>query len=238
MTRVVLLLICLTVPSLAFVSPPYTGRRVAGVTTTTTTTALNVGDISRNQMIDVDGGKICYDIIRTSDRAGPPIVYLPGLINLKSESKSLNLQSFCRKSGFTFLCADYFGNGRSSGSPTDGTVGRFVRDTIFLIDKLLGTSQGKVVLVGHGIGAWVAFLVAMKRPDLVSGIVGLAADPDFTEELLWKKLPEDVKEKIMTEGVCEITWGKEKYPISRNLIEDGRNNLLLAGPPGMHFTSC
>ena len=206
----------------------------AGGRSSTSTTL----QVQRNQILEVEGGQICYDIARATDRAGPPIVYLPGLIRPKSEAKSLNLQAFCRKAGFTFLCADYYGNGRSSGSPTDGTVGRFVRDTITLIDKLLGTSQGKVVLVGHGVGAWVAFLVAMKRPDLVSGIVGMAADPDFTEELLWKKLPEDVKDKIMKDGVCEITWGNEKYPISRNLIEDGRNNLLLAGPPGSIPVSC
>ena len=184
-------------------------------------------------MIDVDGGQLCYDILKSAEKGGHPIVYLPGLIRPKSEAKSLNLQAFCKKAGFTFLCADYFGNGRSSGKPTDGTVGRFVRDTIYLIDKVLGANNGKVVLVGHGVGAWVAFLIAMKRPDLVSGIVGMAADPDFTEELLWKKLPEDIKEKIMKEGVHEITWGNEKYPISKNLIEDGRNNLLLSGPPGM-----
>jgi pimeloyl-ACP methyl ester carboxylesterase len=60
----------------------------------------------------------------------------------------------------------------------------------------------------------------------------MAADPDFTEELLWKKLSEDIKTKIMTEGVATIDWGKEKYPISKNLIEDGRKNLLLGGGPG------
>lgn len=68
----------------------------------------------------------------------------------------------------------------------------------------------------------------MRRPDLVSGIVGLAADPDFTEELLWKKLSAETKEKIIADGACEIEWGTEKYLISRNLIEDGRRNLLIA----------
>ena len=92
--------------------------------------------------------------------------------------------------------------------------------------------QGQVVLVGHGVGAWIAFLVASQRPDLVSGIVGLAADPDFTEELLWKTLDEEVKNKIMNDGQCEIKWGNDKYLISRNLIEDGRKNLLLTGGKG------
>jgi hypothetical protein len=64
----------------------------------------------------------------------------------------------------------------------------------------------------------------------------MGADPDFTEELLWKKLPEEVKNKIMNEGMAEITWGTEKYPISKSLIEDGRNNLLLTGTKGITYT--
>lgn len=87
-------------------------------------------------------------------------------------------------------------------------------------------------------GAWISFLIAIKRPDLVAGVVGLSADPDFTEELLWKSFSEEIKEKIMTEGSCEITWGKEKYPITKNLIVDGRNNLLLAGGPASLKISC
>ena len=81
-------------------------------------------------------------------------------------------------------------------------------------------------------GAWISFIIASKRPDLIRGVVGIAADPDFTEELLWKTLSEEVKNKIMTEGVAEIQWGANKYPISRNLIEDGRKNLLLTGGKG------
>jgi hypothetical protein len=65
----------------------------------------------------------------------------------------------------------------------------------------------------------------------VNGIVGLAADPDFTEELLWKNLSAEIKDQIMSEGVANVKWGKETYPISKLLIEDGRKNLLLTGPP-------
>ena len=88
------------------------------------------------------------------------------------------------------------------------------------------------ILVGHGMGTWISFLIALRRPDLVAGIVGMSADPDFTEELLWKSLSEDVKEQIMSAGSAEIIWGKEKYPITKELILDGRKNLLLAGGRG------
>ena len=78
-------------------------------------------------------------------------------------------------------------------------------------------------------------MILIYSPHLVSGIVGMSADPDFTEELLWKTLSEEVKTKIMNDGVYEITWGINKYPITRNLIEDGRKNLLLAGPAGRYL---
>lgn len=196
-------------------------------------TALNVVETIRDGMIEIDGNTVCYDVIKAVPHAGPPILYLPGLIRPKSEGKSVNLRSFCKKNGFSFLSADYFGTGKSTGAIIDGTVSKWTSDTIFLIENLLGQKQGKVVLVGHGVGAWISFLIASKRPDLVRGVVGIAADPDFTEELLWKTLPDEVKDKIMTEGVAEIQWGANKYPISRNLIVDGRNNLLLTGGKGI-----
>lgn len=165
-------------------------------------------------------------------------MFLPGLDRQKNDGHSNNLKGFCKKIGATFLCADYVGVGKSGGQFTDGSVSRWAQDTIELIDSVVSPMKKKVILIGHGVGAWISFVVAAKRPDLVAGIVGLAADPDFTEELLWKKLPEDVKAKIMSEGVYEITWGREKYPISKNLIEDGRKNLLLTGGPGdNHFQS-
>lgn len=183
----------------------------------------------RNQFVDVNSNKICFDYFKSST-SSTSIVYLPGLIREKTDPKSLNLQSWCKKSDFTFFCADYLGVGRSSGKFQDGSVSRWADDTIHLLESVVGASpQQKVILVGHGVGAWISFVIAKKRADLVSGIIGMSADPDFTEELLWKKLSPEVKEKIMNDGLAEITWGTEKYLISRNLIEDGRKNLLLSG---------
>ena len=185
------------------------------------------------------GETLSYDLFISSS-GGTPVVYLPGLIRQKNEAKATNLQAFCRRNDLTYFCADYLGVGRSSGNFEDGSVGEWAEDSIMLIESVLGVgkSAGKAILVGHGVGTWVSMLVASKRPDLVSGIVGLSADPDFTEELLWKTLPEEKKNEIMSEGVAEITWGTEKYKISRKLIEDGRDNLLLDGEPGSIPVKC
>lgn len=192
-----------------------------------------------NLKFDVEGGNICYDFSKASSHihASPLVVYLPGLVREKSESKSVNFHSFCKRNEVSFLAADYFGVGGSSGSFSEGYITRWTTDSIQLIDHLLlqevkDASGAKVVLVGHGVGAWIAFLIALKRPDLVAGILGISADADFTEELLWKILPESIKEAILRDGVCEVQWGNEKYPITKNLIEDGRKNLLLSQAPG------
>ena len=183
-----------------------------------------------------DGSVLSYDFFPSSNM-DKPILYLPGLIRQKNEAKATNLQAFCRRNDLTYLCADYLGVGRSSGDFSEGSVGQWASDTITVIENIL-SSAGKVVLVGHGVGTWVSMLVASRRPDLISGVVGLSADPDFTEELLWKSLPEDKKSEIMTEGVAEITWGNDKYKISKKLIEDGRDNLLLNGEPGSIPVTC
>jgi len=191
-------------------------------------------------MIEVeDGGSICFDRYVARPKLGAPVLYLASLNGPNNEAKSTKLKAWCRKNGSTFIAADYFGVGRSSGNFADGSVSRWASDTIQLMEKALVSDRGsKVILVGHGVGAWISFVVALRRPDLVRGIVGISADPDFTEELLWKKLPEEVKTKIMTEGVADVTWGNQVYPISRTLIEDGRNNLMLAGGPNSVDVRC
>ena len=98
--------------------------------------------------------------------------------------------------------------------------------------------DGKFLLVGAGVGGWVALLIAKKYPKLVSGVVGMSADPDFTEDLLWRNLDDEDKRVIMEEGVKEIRWGDAVYPISRSLIEDGRNNLILRSGEGKIDVTC
>jgi pimeloyl-ACP methyl ester carboxylesterase len=126
----------------------------------------------RNKKLDVDGGTLCYDIMTSKyNSQDAPIVYLPGLSREKNEGKAMSLQSWCKKVDMTFLSADYYGVGRSSGKFEDGSVGRWAEDTINLIERTV-TSRNKVVLVGSGVGAWISFVVAARRPDLVRGIVG------------------------------------------------------------------
>jgi len=129
----------------------------------------------------------------------------------------------------------------------EATLTRWTKDTIDFLDGVVPKTSSKkfsntrrAVFVGSGVGAWVSMLVARERPDLVRGFVGLSADPDFTEDLLWAQLPEEVKDAIMREGFKEVKWGgrSEVYPITSSLIEDGRKNLVLRGGPQSFQIDC
>ncbi|GMH79561.1 hypothetical protein TL16_g08185 [Triparma laevis f. inornata] len=109
----------------------------------------------------------------------------------------------------------------------DACLTKWVSDA----EELLDSNEGSYTLVGSGVGSWIAVLLAIKRPDVVSGLVGMACDPDFTEDLLWKNLSEEDKSEIEGKGIKDIQWGNEVYPISNSLIKDGRENLLLRGGP-------
>eukprot|EP00588_Corethron_pennatum_P024598 CAMPEP_0194320456 /NCGR_PEP_ID=MMETSP0171-20130528/16786_1 /TAXON_ID=218684 /ORGANISM="Corethron pennatum, Strain L29A3" /LENGTH=298 /DNA_ID=CAMNT_0039077997 /DNA_START=185 /DNA_END=1081 /DNA_ORIENTATION=+ len=155
------------------------------------------------------------------------IVYLPGLTRTTTSAKATSLASFCDKNGFTFISADYYGVARAD--PTKeflkASISRWVEDYIYLLER---TNPGKrAVLVGAGVGGWISTILAMKRPDLVRGIVGISADPDFTEDLIWNSLSKADQDGIMSEGFRNIKWGDTVYPITKTLIEDGRKNLIL-----------
>jgi pimeloyl-ACP methyl ester carboxylesterase len=170
--------------------------------------------------------QICYDAIYAPDPDAPNVVVLPYLYSPKNQGVNAMVESWCRREGYTYVCADYFGVSKSGGWAEDGTVSRWTKDTIALLESVV---QGKTILVGAAVGAWVMLRVAMERPDLVAGLVGISCDADFTEELLWAQLSDEDKSAIMEKGAHDITWGENTYSITRNLIEDGRKNLVLQG---------
>jgi pimeloyl-ACP methyl ester carboxylesterase len=123
---------------------------------------------------------------------------------------------------------DYSGHGASGGAFTDGTIGRWLEDALCVIDRI---SSGRLVLVGSSMGGWIGLKVALARPDRVAGLVGIAAAPDFTETLIWQAMMPDERGRLTREGYLDVPsqYGPP-LRITRALIEDGRNHLLLDGP--------
>ncbi len=146
-----------------------------------------------------------------------------------SGTKAQTLESFCRGRGQAYLRFDYTGHGLSSGAFTDGTIGAWADDAIAVLDELV---QGPQILVGSSMGGWLMLLVALARPERIAGLLGIAAAPDFTEELIWDRLGDEEREKLIREGVIQqrSDYGEEPYAVTMRLIEEGRRHLLLKNP--------
>ena len=143
------------------------------------------------------------DIVFDAEHApagGDPaaIVFLPSLALPKVNAMSSSLRTWCRKNKYSFVVADYHGVGRSKGNIEEACLSKWLADTKQLIETVASPNDHRrVVLVGAGVGGWIAVRLAQTDPELVGGVVGLAADPDFTEDLLLKRLKPDVIERIM-----------------------------------------
>ncbi len=143
------------------------------------------------------------------------------------------LEAACKDAGRAFTRFDYFGHGASSGAFTDGTIGRWRDEALAVLDEL---TEGPQVLVGSSMGGWIMLLAALARPGRVHALVGIAAAPDFTEDLMWDRIDDRVKAALLEDGIYSepSEYGEEPYPITLRLIEEGRDHLLLRAPVPLH----
>jgi pimeloyl-ACP methyl ester carboxylesterase len=173
-----------------------------------------------------DGAAIAYDRLSAADEAMPAVVFLHGLKSDRRGTKAEALDRHARRRGLGLVRFDMFGHGASSGLFEEGGISRWVDDALAVIDEL---TQGPLILVGSSMGAWVMVKAAMARPRRVAGLVGIAAAPDFTEDLMWAGFDAAQRALLMADGAVELPsdYDDGPYRISRHLIEDGRGNLVL-----------
>lgn len=163
----------------------------------------------------------------TPPRQGfPTVVYLSGFRSDMSGEKVVFLEGLCQKEGIGFFTFDYSGHGQSSGKFEDGTLSQWLSDTLEILDHL---TRGDVIVVGSSMGGWLALLVALRRPERIVSLLGIAPAPDFTEDLIWRKFTQNQKDEIVSQGwtVISTEYNPQGWTITRNLIEDGRKHLLL-----------
>jgi len=169
-----------------------------------------------------DGSAIAYC---KTDGTGPGVIFLHGLNSDMDGGKALELEALCRDRGRAFVRFDMFGHGKSDGDFPDGSISRWAEDAITVLDEL---TEGPQVLVGSSMGGWVMLRTALARPERIAGLMGIAAAPDFTEDLMWANFSEEARTEVMTKGSIALPSDyDEPYIISKGLIEDGRTNLLL-----------
>ena len=163
----------------------------------------------------------------------PAVVFLGGFRSDMTGSKALALQSWAEATGRAFLRFDYSGHGQSHGAFVDGAITDWREDAAAVIDVL---TEGPQILVGSSMGGWIALLLARALPQKVAGLVTVAAAPDFTEDLMWAGFSTVERDAILEEGGIQIPseYGAP-YVITRRLIEDGRDNLVLRAPLALPF---
>jgi pimeloyl-ACP methyl ester carboxylesterase len=178
------------------------------------------------EMVKDDGARVAA-LARAG--TGPGIVWLNGFKSVMTGTKAQAVDAWAAEHGRACVRFDYFGHGASSGDFRDGTVSRWLDDSLTAIDVLC---RGPQILVGSSMGAWLALHCALARPDRISGVLLVAPAVDFTERLLWDTFPPEVRERIERDGEWQrpSQYDAEPYPITRRLIEDGRRHLLLGAP--------
>lgn len=143
--------------------------------------------------------------------------------------KATTLDAHCREQGQQFTRFDYQGHGASSGQFEDGTIGLWRDDMLAVFDEV---TDGPQIVVGSSMGGWMALLLTFLRAERVAGLVLIAPAPDFTTELMWKSLPEEARRQIERDGIWlrPSIYGDGPYPITRNLIKESHNHLVLSRP--------
>ncbi len=165
---------------------------------------------------------------RTPGKA-PGVIFLTGYRSDMTGGKALRLERHCQDWGRAFVRFDYLGHGASSGAFNEGTIGRWADDAVFVLDHL---TEGPQVLVGSSLGGWIMTLVARRRPERVAGLLGIAAAPDFTEDLIVPRLSDTEKQVLARDGVVPLSSPYDPEPtlVTRRILEDGRNHLVLRAP--------
>lgn len=180
--------------------------------------------------LDLEGGhRLAYH--RTPAGAAarnlPGIVFLGGFASDMTGTKATALEAHAKARGLAFLRFDYQGHGQSSGRFEAGSIGLWASDAVAALDRL---TEGPQILVGSSMGGWLMLLAALARPARVAGLVGIAAAPDFTEDLMWEVFSEEIRDTLTREGAYHrpSEYG-DALAITRHLIDEGRSHLLLRG---------
>jgi pimeloyl-ACP methyl ester carboxylesterase len=172
--------------------------------------------------------------VRARAGSAPGLLWLGGFNSDMKGTKALALDAWAAEHGRACVRFDYSGHGESGGKFVDGTIGRWLEESFAVFERFCGGPQ---IVIGSSMGGWMALLLAREvakrsKNASLAGLVLIAPAPDFTEELMWKGFSPAIRQELENKGVwmrpSEYGDGSP-YPITRALIQEGRNHLLLGG---------
>ena len=154
------------------------------------------------------------------------IVFLPGFMSDVEGKKPQSFKRYAVRKKLGFLALEYFGHGKSSGEFTKGNISIWSKNAKLLIKKII--RKNNFILIGSSMGAWIALNQFKYFKKQIKGFLGIGSAPEFLTRLMWNKFPKKIKKEIITKGLSNIENGQYKYPITYQLIKDGRKNKVLS----------
>ncbi|WP_415284751.1 alpha/beta hydrolase [Candidatus Pelagibacter sp. Uisw_130] len=153
------------------------------------------------------------------------IVFLHGFMSNIEGEKPQTMLKFAKKNKLGFLALEYSGHGKSSGKFTKGNITQWSKEVETVIKKIV--KKNKFILVGSSMGTWLSLNQFKYFKDQIKGFLGIGSAPEFLQDLMWKKFTKKMKDETIKKGICNLKHGNYEYPITYQLIKDGRKNKIL-----------
>ena len=153
------------------------------------------------------------------------IVFLHGFMSDLEGDKPKTFYKYCKKRNLGFLGLEYSGHGKSSGKFTNGNISKWTKETQTTIRKIV--KKNNFILVGSSMGSWISLNQFKYFQKQIKGFLGIGSAPEFLERLMWKKFTKKMKKETIKKGIYNLKHGNYEYPISYQLIKDGRKNKFL-----------
>ena len=168
--------------------------------------------------------KIRY--LKHSQKNSNYIVFLHGFMSDLEGKKPKAFLNFAKKNRLGFLALEYSGHGKSSGNFTSGNISKWTKETKLLIKKIV--KKNRIILIGSSMGAWISLNQFKYFKKQIIGFLGVGSAPEFLENLMWNKFSKKMKNEIKKNGIIDLKHGDYEYPITLQLIKDGRKNKVLS----------
>ena len=159
------------------------------------------------------------------NKGAPFVVFLHGFMSDLEGKKPNAFLKFAKQNKLSFLALEYTGHGKSSGKFTNGNITKWSNETSVLIKKFV--KQNDFTIVGSSMGAWLALKQFQQFKSQIKGFLGIGSAPEFLENLMWKKFTKKMKSETFQKGIIQLKHGNYEYPITLQLIKDGRKNKVL-----------
>jgi len=171
-----------------------------------------------------NGRKIKYLLLNKKSQI--TVVFFHGFMSDMIGAKPIEIQRFCKKRKLNFLKFEYSGHGKSTGKFIEGNISKWTNDAKKIIESKINKYKN-LIFIGSSMGSWIALNLFSSFKKQIKGFVGISSAPEFLEELMWKKFNKKIKKIIMSNKIHHIDHGDFIYPITKQLILDGRKNKIL-----------